>query len=84
MEVTKRIAWLLRGEGAGLLIKGGGDNVVIWQGFSLSASRICYPDGHIYKLMSDAGPGGANSPQFSDNAFVDPSLYVKAIDPSKP
>ena len=84
MEVTKRVAWLLRGEGAGLLIKGSGDNVVIWQGFSLSASRLCYPDGHIYKLMSDAGPGGANSPQFSDNDFVDRSLYVKAIDPAKP
>jgi hypothetical protein len=84
MEVTKRVAWLLRGEGAGLLIKASGDNVVIWQGFSLSASRICYPDGHIYKLMSDAGPGGSNAPGFSDNDFVDRSLYVKAIDPSKP
>ncbi len=84
LEVCKRVAWLLRGEGAGLLIKASGDNVVLWQGFSLSASRICYPDGHIYKLMSDAGPGGTNAPQFSDNDFVDPSLYVKAIDPSKP
>ncbi|HEX9367749.1 MAG TPA: hypothetical protein VF921_14055 [Vicinamibacterales bacterium] len=84
LEVSKRVAWLLRGEGAGLLIKGSGENVVIWQGYALSASRICYPNGQIYKLMSDAGPGGANGPQFSDNGLVDPSLYVKAIDPSKP
>lgn len=84
MEVTKRVAWLLRGEGAGLLIKASGENVVIWQGFPLSATRICYPDGHIYKLMGDAGPGGSNAPQFSDNGFVDRSLYLKAIDPARP
>src|SRR5215471_1300794 len=84
MELVKRVAWLLRGQGAGLLIKTGGENTIIWQGYSFSASRICYPDGHIYKLLSDAGPGGANLPQFSDNDFVDKTLYVPAMDPSKP
>jgi hypothetical protein len=82
-EVTKRVAWALRGEGAGLLIKNGGENIVLWQGYSFSASRICYPDGHIYKVISDAGPGGANGATWSDNDFVDKSLYVPAIDPSK-
>jgi hypothetical protein len=84
LEVVKRVAWLLRGDGAGLLIKNSGDNVVLWQGYSLSASRICFADGHIYKIIGDAGPGGANSPGFADNGFVDLSLYVPAIDPSKP
>jgi hypothetical protein len=83
-EVVKRVAWLLRGDGAGLLIKVGGENVVLWQGYSLSATRICFQDGHIYKLIGDAGPGGANSPGFSDNEFVEKTLYVPAIDPSKP
>lgn len=83
-EVVKRVAWLLRGEGAGLLIKVGGENVVLWQGYSFSATRICYSDGHIYKLIGDAGPGGANSPGWADNEFVDRALYVPAIDPSKP
>ena len=82
-EVTKRVAWALRGEGAGLLIKNAGDNIVSWQGYSFSAGRICYPDGHIYKVIGDAGPGGANSPSWSDNGFVDRSLYLPAIDPSK-
>ncbi len=82
-EVTKRVAWALRGEGAGLLIKNGGENIVSWQGYSFSASRICYPDGHIYKVISDAGPGGANGPSWQDNDFVDRSLYVPAIDPSR-
>ena len=84
LEVTKRVAWLLRGDGAGLLIKTSGENVVLWQGYSFSATRICYPDGHIYKIIGDAGPGGANTPGFGDNDFVDKSLYVPAIDPNKP
>jgi hypothetical protein len=83
-EVTKRVAWLLRGGGAGLLIKNGGENIVPWRGFSFSAGRICYPDGHIWKVLSDVGPGGANGPAWSDNGFVDPSLYVPAIDPNLP
>lgn len=83
-EVTKRVAWALRGEGAGLLIKNGGENIIAWRGYSFSLSRICYPDGHIYKVLSDAGEGGTNGPTWSDNDFVDRSLYVPAIDPSLP
>jgi hypothetical protein len=84
LEVVKRVAWLLRGDGGGLLIKDSGENTVRWQGYSFSATRICFPDGQIYKIIGDAGPGGANSPGFEDNGFVDKSLYVPAIDPSKP
>ncbi|HYN08551.1 MAG TPA: hypothetical protein VES67_14305 [Vicinamibacterales bacterium] len=78
-EVTKRVAWLLRGEGAGLLIKNGGENIVSWQGRSFAAGRICYPDGHIYKVLSDIP--GTNGPSWQDNDFVDRSLYVPAIHP---
>jgi len=84
LEVVKRVAWLLRGEGAGLLIKNSGENTVLWAGYSFSASRICFADGHLFKIIGDAGPGGANSPGFADNGFVDKSLYVPAIDPSTP
>ena len=83
-EVTKRVAWALRGQGGGLLIKNGGENIVSWQGYSFSAGRVCFPDGHIYKVITDVGPGGANGPQWADNDFVDRSLYVPAIDPSRP
>ena len=51
------------------------------KGYNFSLSRICYPDGHIYKVLSDAGPGGTNGPTWSDNDFVDRSLYVPAINP---
>lgn len=78
-EVTKRVAWLLRGEGAGLLIKNGGENIVSWRGYSFAAARVCYPDGHIYKILTDVPT--TNGPGWSDNGYVDPSLYVRAIDP---
>ena len=80
-EVTKRVAWLLRGQGAGLLIKNGGENVVTWKGFSFAAARICYPDGHIYKLLTDVPT--TNGPSWQDNGFVDRSLYMPAIDPRR-
>lgn len=81
-EVTKRVAWALRGEGAGLLIKTSGENIVPWKGYVFAAGRICYPDGHIFKVISDVGPGGANGPSWQDNGFVDPKLYVPALDPT--
>ncbi len=74
-EVTKRVAWALRGQGGGELIKTGGENIISWQGQSFSISRICFPDGHIYKIISDAGDGGTNGSTYSDDGFVDKSLY---------
>ena len=83
-EVTKRVAWLLRGGGAGLLIKNGGENIVSWRGYSFSAARMVYPDLHLYKLLSDVPT--TNGPTWQDEG-IDPSLagrYVPAIDPSLP
>ena len=84
-EVTKRVAWLLRGTGAGLLIKNGGENTTNWMGYSFSISRICYPNGGIVKVVTDAGPGGANGATWDDSqnyaGAVSPSLYVAAINP---
>ena len=81
LEVVKRVAWLLRGVGGGLLLKGSGENVVPWLGINFSASRICFADGHIFKIIGDAGPGGNNSPGWADNDFVEKSLYFPARDP---
>ena len=80
-EVTKRVAWLLRGEGGGLLLKDGGENIIYWQGRWFSISRVCYPDGHIFKVISDAGDGGTNGASWQDNEYVDPKYYLPAIDP---
>jgi hypothetical protein len=80
-EVTKRVAWLLRGSGAGLLLKPGGENIVTWKGQSFSAGRIVYPNGHLFKLLSDIPT--TNGPSWQDEG-VDRELiprYVPAIDP---
>lgn len=84
-EVTKRVAWALRDRGgAGLLIKPAGENIVTWRGYTFAAARICYPDGHIYKVLSDVGPGGANGPSWQDEGFIDRNRYVPAMDPALP
>jgi hypothetical protein len=82
-EVTKRVAWGLRAEGAGLLIKNDGENFVSWQGYNFSAGRICFPDGSVMKVITDVGVGGQNYASWTVNGSVDPSFYVPAIDPAK-
>ena len=83
-DITKRVAWLLRGRGYGLLIKDGGENVIGWRGYSFSISRICLPNGNIIKVLSDAGPGGNNGAAWDDSLYVDSNLYVPAINPELP
>ena len=82
-EVTKRVAWQLRGKGVGLLIKDGGENIIYWNGKWFSISRICFPDGQIFKILSDAGNGGANGAGWAENGYVEPNRYVPAMDPYK-
>ena len=74
------MAWAYRNDGAGLLIKDGGENIVSWKGYSFAAGRICMPDGHIYKILTDVPT--TNGPSWQDNGYVDPKLYVPAIDPN--
>jgi hypothetical protein len=83
-EVTKRVAWGLRSEGAGLMQKPFGDNIVHWRGYSFTASRIMYPDGHYYKVVTDVGPGGANGPSWQDSGLGDRSQYLPALNPALP
>jgi len=76
--VLRVLAALPANEKAGLLRKDGGENIARYEpaGVNVSISRICYPDGSIYKILSDAGPGGTNGPSWADNGTVDPKLYT--------
>jgi len=77
-EFTRRLAWALRGEGCGLLQKGpGGENEVQYQGTSYAAARVCYPNGQIYKVLTDVPT--TNGPTWSDNGTVEPSRYRPAL-----
>jgi hypothetical protein len=79
-ELTKRVAWLLRGSGFGLLRKDGGANIVTWNGTSFAAARIVMTDGHLFKVLTDV-PNG--DPEWSDEG-VDPTLIPLWIAPMQP
>jgi hypothetical protein len=84
-EVTKRVAWALRDRGgAGLLLKPAGENIVTWRGYTFAAGRILYRDGHLIKVISDVGPGGANGPSWQDEGYLPTDRYLPALDPALP
>jgi hypothetical protein len=83
-EVTKRVAWGLRDEGAGLLLKPTGENIVTWRGYTFAAGRILYADGHLFKVIADVGRGGSNAPSWQDEGFLDTSRRLPALDPKLP
>ena len=56
--ITKRVAWGLRANGAGLLSKPGGNNC---EGFAVDI--VCFRDGRAFDILSDAG--GTNGPGWS-------------------
>jgi hypothetical protein len=73
-QITKRVAWELRGEGAGLLSKPGGNNSA---GFAVDV--IAYPNGHIFDIL--VGSGDVNGPAWQDAGEVDASRYRAPFDP---
>jgi hypothetical protein len=88
-EVVKRVAWALRGEGYGLLYKGGGENC---QGYDTSS--VMRPNGEHWDILEDAG--GKNRPQWNrveytadrpveghatGDPLLRPEMYRPAIDP---
>lgn len=73
-EITKRVAWALSADGAGLLSRTSGDNCN-----GRASDIIMYTDGYTYDILIDAGAG--NVPQWFANATVDPALFVAPTDP---
>lgn len=76
-EITKRVAWALVPDEAGLLDKPGGANC---DGYAVAI--ICYPTGQIFDILFDAGT--TNTPQWNDAGLVDPTRWRPAIDPGPP
>lgn len=72
--ITSRVAWRLKGEGAGLLIKPAGNNC---QGYAVD--EIAYPDGRLFDILVDSG--GANGPSWNPNGIIEISRYHPAFDP---
>jgi hypothetical protein len=67
-------------DGAGFVkSSAGGENTIPYHGGFVRTSRLIYADGHLYKLIADAGPGAANTPEWADEGMDDPGLFVAAV-----
>ena len=72
--ITKRVAWRLRMEQAGLLSKPSGNNCDAY-----AVDIVMYPDGRIFDILVDAG--GGNGPAWNAGEAVEASRYRPAVDP---
>ena len=73
-QITERVAWRLRADGAGLLSKPSGNNC---NGFAVDI--VAYRDGHIVDMLSDAG--SSNGPTWQDAGMVDAALWRAVLNP---
>jgi len=84
--IPLHVAWELRGEGCGLVERTqGGEGVFRVGDKQYSIKRVAYPDGRLIKILSDAGVGGTNGPQWSEEVPLQPGdkdKYAIAINPS--
>lgn len=83
---TQELAWQFRNEivqgvpfAMGLLLSGG-SNLYTCGGITYKVGRVIYPDGHIFKILTDIPT--TMDPSWQDDGFVDPSQYSVATDPS--
>jgi hypothetical protein len=74
LRVIARLNQQFPDEGAGLLIKKAGENILAYESTSVSVARICYPDQKLYKILSDVP--ATNGPQWLDDGFAQVGGYV--------
>jgi len=73
-EITKRVAWQLRFQNAGLLAKPDGTNC---DGFA--ADIVVFRNGEHFDCLIDSG--GRNEPAWQPKGMVDPNRWHYPIDP---
>lgn len=74
LDVTSRVAWALREQGAGLLRKDSGENIADYHGVSVSVSRVFFRSGRLVKVLTDVPT--TCGPSWQDNGTEDPSRWV--------
>jgi hypothetical protein len=85
-QITARVAWAMRHQGAQLVMKRPEQNGADWHGARYSHDAIAFPDGWIDCLASAGPPANENRPVWdltgrSTAALVDPFDLDAAPDP---
>lgn len=60
-----------------------GDNVFTCSGETYRYNRVCFSNGHLFKILIDSDPGGARLPTWDNNGMA-PDLYREATAPGSP
>lgn len=60
-----------------------GDNVFTCQGETYRYNRVCFSNGHLFKILIDSDPGGSRLPTWDSNGLA-PDLYREATTPGSP
>lgn len=81
-QITVRVAWQLRAEGAKLFLKNPAQNGCTWNGVRFGHDAIAFPDGFADILASAGPPANENRPawQFVAGAPTNPSLLADPFD----
>jgi hypothetical protein len=63
----------------------GASNSFLCNGDWYRYNRVCYNNGHVFKIVADSDPGGTRTPAWEDNSPpLLPASYHVATDPSSP
>lgn len=80
LRVVSRLNQLYPFERAGLLEKvSPGEGIVQYAGTSVSAGRICYPDQHVFKILTDVPT--TNGPEWVDEGMASIGGFLKGYMP---
>jgi hypothetical protein len=79
LRVVNRLNALYPQEHAGLLEKVAGESIQPYSGTLVSASRICYPNQKLFKILTDVPT--TNGPEWSDDGYAAVGGYIKGYFP---
>lgn len=83
-QITFRVAWTLRTEGAKLLVKSAAQNGCVWNGVKYSHDALQFPDGWADLLASAGPPANTNTPTWQWTAgatnTADATKYAAPFD----
>jgi len=84
-QITFRVAWVLRAEGAMLIRKSAAQNGCVWNGVKYSHDALQFPDGWADLLGSAGPPANVNTPSWQWTAgatnTADATKYAPPFDP---